>query len=84
MILLKKWANLFGWFRCASRSFDSASIYFIKMIIKRHLIVWKGVQLALPADQEMQESKTLEPLSHPPQTTSLPPDRRERVWPALG
>ena len=44
----------------------------------------RGVQLVLPATQEMQESTLFEDSSYPPQTTSLPPDRRERLGPTLG
>ena len=53
----------------------------IKMTVRhyrRHLIVWKWVQLVLPATQEMQESK-LFTVFCPPQTTSLPPDRRDML-----
>ena len=42
--------------------------------------------MVLPATQEMQESNMAlwpEPIL-PPQTTSLPPDRRERLGPRLG
>ena len=46
-------------------------------------MVWKGDQVVLSATQEMHESRG-EVLSKPPQTTSLPPDRRERLWPPLG
>ena len=46
-------------------------------------MVWSGVQLVLPATQEMHES-SWEPPSYPPQATSLPPDRRERLWLDLG
>ena len=52
-------------------------------MIERHLIVWKRVQLALPATQELHESRRPDP-PFPPQTTSLPPHRRERLWPRLG
>ena len=45
-------------------------------------MVWKGDQVVLPATQDMHESR--EEPSQPPQTTSLPPDRRERLWPYLG
>ena len=45
-------------------------------------MVWKGDQVVLPATQDMQESR--EEASSPPQTTSLPPDRRERLWLCLG
>ena len=48
-------------------------------IIGRHLIVEKGVQPVLPATQETQVSNVIIPFC-PPQTTSLPPDRRERLW----
>ena len=44
-------------------------------MIERHLIVWKRVQLVSPAAHEMQEK----PLDQPPQTTNLPPGRRERL-----
>ena len=37
----------------------------------------------LPATQDKHESKMLE-LPEPPHTTSLPPDRRERLWYNLG
>ena len=51
----------------------------------RHLILWRWVQLLSPATQEMQESTDFTyPYPYPPQTTSLPPDRRERLWWDLG
>ena len=80
-----------GW-RPGSKSISSLTVicFFIKviLIIRKHLIVYKGVQLSLPATQEMQESSKLEPL-RPPQTTSqapprLPPDMTERLGPSLG
>ena len=46
-------------------------------------MVWKGVHVLLPATQDMHESREVNP-SQPPQTKSLPPDRRERLWPILG
>ena len=46
-------------------------------------MVWKGDQVVLPATQDMQESREEAP-SKPPQTTSLPPDRSERLWLLLG
>ena len=46
-------------------------------------MVWKGDHVVLPATQDMQESRRV-PAYTPPQTTSLPPDRRERLWPSLG
>ena len=46
-------------------------------------MVWKGDQVVLSATQDMQESREEEP-SEPPQTTSFPPDRRERLWLDLG
>ena len=42
--------------------------------LSSHLIVPKMVQVVLPATHDMQ----LEVV--PPQTTSLPPERRERLW----
>ena len=54
------------------------------IIIVRHLIVKRGVQLVLPAAQEMQVLKKLLESSLPPQTTSLPPDSRERLCSLLG
>ena len=51
-----------------------------KVIIGKHLILKMGVQLVWPATQEMQESRALEfKSSFPPQTTSFPPGRRERL-----
>ena len=55
-----------------------------KRMSNKHLIVKRGVQLVLPAAQEMQELKKLLDSSSPPQTTSLPPDRRERLCSLLG
>ena len=57
----------------------------IKMsfIVWRHLMVYRGVQLVLPATQERQESRMLSDSSYPPQTTSLSPEMRERVWSLL-
>ena len=46
-------------------------------------MVYRRVQLVSPADQEMQESKRTPP-ADPPQTTRLPPDRRDTVWSLLG
>jgi len=45
-------------------------------------MVWKVVQLVFPFIQEMQDLAIKFGL--PPQTTSLPPDRTERVWYLLG
>ena len=45
-------------------------------------MVWKVVQLVFPFIQEMQDFAIERGL--PPQTTSLPPDRRERLWYNLG
>ena len=40
----------------------------------------RWVQLVLPLVQKMQNFSVV----HPPHTTSLPPDRRERLWLLLG
>ena len=45
-------------------------------------MVYRCFQLVLPLVQAMQ--LLLKTEGSPPQTTNLPPDRRERVWPCLG
>ena len=45
-------------------------------------MVYRGVQLVLPSVQAMQVFSAGD--GSPPHTTSLPPDRRERLWPARG
>ena len=48
-----------------------------------HLMLKSEVQLVLPSTQDMQESKASQEWFFPPQTTSLPPDRSERLWLSL-
>ena len=43
-------------------------------------MVYRLVQLVLPLVQAMHDFV----VGDPPHTTSLPPDRRERLWPVLG
>ena len=45
-------------------------------------MVYRCVQLVLPLVQVMQDFSS--EVVHPPHTTSLPPDKREMVWPSLG
>ena len=45
-------------------------------------MVYRCVQLVLPLVQVMQDFSS--ELGLPPHTTSLPPDRRERLWLCLG
>ena len=42
------------------------------------LVVYRWVQLVLPWVQTMQDLAS--EIGHPPHTTSLPPDWRERLW----
>ena len=44
--------------------------------------MWNGVHVVLSTTQDMHELR--EEPSEPPHTTSLPPDRRERLWLDLG
>ena len=45
-------------------------------------MVCRWVQLVSPLIQEMQDVSS--EIGYPPHTTSLPPERRERLWPVLG
>ena len=46
-------------------------------------MVYRWVQLVLPLVQEMQDFSSAG-VGFPPHTTSLPPDRREMLWPTRG
>ena len=49
-----------------------------------HLMLLKEVHLVLPSTQDIQDWRQSSVPEAPPQTTSLPPDKRERLWPILG